>query len=415
MYPGQTYIIERRYKKDPIWNWSLIRHIVFLQQGPEILAVAQKTNNFTMIPVSSYKSVQQGQSANVTYNMTAPVFSIGYNSPITLTAEVDPPTSGITVSFPNGNTISSYPSNFDVQVSSTAAVPAGAYRIIVTGTNSNNKIHKTSVSFLVGRNFIGVGANRPFLQFRVDNQNYTNSGVFNWDLNSQHTLTAISPQVIGSTRYVFNNWSNNGDSSHTITVGTTTTSYTVNYKTQFKLITSVNPSGVPANITGGNQFYDSASTVHFSVSPTTVQYNGVTYYFQRWTGSGNGSYNGPSPNVTINGMHNIIVQTAEFDTIAPFGIKNLGTGVPRTYDLHQNYPNPFNPVTRIKFDLPKQGDVSIKLYDVLGNEVAVVYTGHLSAGFYEAEVDASNYASGVYFYRIEAGNWQNVKRMVLVK
>lgn len=414
LYPGQTVYLERTFYKDPIYEAAQIMPIVFIQQGQEMVNAGKKPNNFTLIPVSGYKSVQQGQSQSATYQVAIPVVAAGYNSPVNLTAEVDPPTAGITVSFPGGNTVSTFPATFDVQVSSTSAVSTGAYRIIITGTNTNNKTHKTSVSYLVGKNFISVGANRPTLQFRVDNQNYTGLNLFNWDLNSQHTLTAISPQTVGSTRYVFQSWSNNGDSSHTITTGTNTTNYTVNYKTQFKLITSVSPS-VPATVTGGNLFYDSASTVNFSVAPTTVSYNGLTYYFQRWNGVGNGSYSGTNSSATITGMNNVIVQTAVYDTIVPFGIQNLNTGVPKSFGLYQNYPNPFNPVTKIKFDIPKNTNAVIKIYDLIGNEVATLYNGDLSAGFYEADFNASSYASGVYFYKLETPEYTNVKRMILVK
>jgi hypothetical protein len=181
------------------------------------------------------------------------------------------------------------------------------------------------------------------------------------------------------------------------------------------LITNVTPSGIPVTITGGNQFYDSSSTVNFSISPTTVQYNNKTYYFHGWIGSGNGSYTGPEAQVTISAMNNIIVESAQYDTIAPFGIQNLNTGVPREFGLHQNYPNPFNPVTKIRFDIPKMTQASIKVYDIIGNEVAVIYSGELHAGFYEAELNGANYASGVYFYRLETPGYSNVKRMVLVK
>ena len=415
LYPGQTYILERRYKMDPAWNPAEIRNFVFLQQGQEILNAAQITKNFTFIPNSPYKSVQQGQSQNATFQLQIPVVTQGYNSAVTLSAEVDPPTAGITVSFPGGSTISSFPANFDVLVSSTSGVPTGAYRIVITGTNTNSKVHKTSVSYLVGQNFINVAANKPLLQFNVNNQNYTFSSMFTWNLGSQQTVSAISPQVFASTRYRYLNWSDGGDSSHQITIGTNITNYTVNYKTQYKLIGSLVPNGIPATITGGNLFYDSASTVSFAITPTTVQYNGKTYYFQRWAGSGNGSYTGTEPQYTINGMHNVIVQAAIFDTIAPFGIQNLNTGIPKSFTLHQNYPNPFNPVTKIKFDVPKFSPVSIKMYDVIGNEVAVIYSGELAPGYYEADFNASDFASGVYFYRIDAGDFTNVKRMVLVK
>lgn len=415
LFPGQTVIMEKTFYKDPVWNQAEIMPIVFVQNVNEILNAAKKTNNFTLIPNTSYKSVQQGQSQSATYQLQIPVTTAGYNSQVTLTAAVDPPNAGITVSFPNGNTVNTFPANFDMQVNSSASVPTGAYRIIVTGTNANGKVHKTSVSYLVGKNYIIVNADRPTLQFAVDNQPYTNISTFTWDLSSSHTIAAISPQVFGSVRYRYLNWSDNGDSSHAITIGTVNTNFTVNYKTQFKLLTLTTPSGIPVTPTGGNIFYDSSVTVNFSVSPTTVVYNGKNYYFQRWNGTGNGAYNGTNPNGIINNMNGIIVQTAVYDTIVPFGIQNLHTGVPKEYSLHQNYPNPFNPVTKIKFDIPAYSEVNLKIYDILGNEVADLFNGKLEAGFYEADFNASSYASGVYFYRIDAGNYQSVKRMILVK
>jgi Secretion system C-terminal sorting domain len=416
LYPGQTYIVERKYKMNPAWNPSEIRHFVFLQQGQEMMNVGQLTKNFTLIPNSSYKSVQQGQSQSATYQMQIPVTTAGYNSAVTLSAEVDPPTAGVTVSFPGGNTVSTFPANFDMNVSSTATVPAGAYRIIVTGTNTNNKTHKTSVSYLVGQNFISVNTNRtsPNLQFVVDNTVYSSAKLFTWNLNTQHTLAAVSPQTYASTRYVFNNWSNNGDSSQTITVGTAISNYTVFYRTQFKLITNFTPSNLPVTITSGNIFHDSAASVTMSPNPFQLTFNGKEYYFQRWNGTGNGSYSGTNPTVNLT-MNNVILETAVYDTIPPIGIQNLNNGVPVSFSLHQNFPNPFNPVTKIKFDIPKMSSVNIKMYDVIGNEVGVIYSGELAPGYYEADFNASNYASGVYFYKIEAGEFTSVKRMVLVK
>jgi len=412
---GQTIYVEKTFYRDPIWNQAEMIPMVFVQQGFEMFNAGKKTNNFTLIPNSPYKSVLQGQSQNATFEMQIPVTSAGYNSPVTLTAAVDPPNAGITVSLPGGNVINSFPAGFNVQVNSSASVPTGSYRIIITGTNTNNKVHKTSVSYLVGKNIIIVNANRSTLKFAVDSQQYTNIAAFTWDLSSQHVLSAVSPQVFGSTRYVFQSWSNNGDSSQTITTNTSTSNYTVNYKTQFKLISQLIPGGIPVTINGGNIFYDSSSTVNISPTPLQLTHNGKEYYFQRWIGTGSGSYSGPNPNVTINNLNSVIVQTAVYDTIPPIGIQNLNTGVPQVFNLYQNYPNPFNPVTNIKFDIPKASDVKITVYDLLGSEVGVLFNGKLEAGFYSTDFNASSLSSGIYFYRIDAGDYTSVKRMVLVK
>jgi hypothetical protein len=72
-------------------------------------------------------------------------------------------------------------------------------------------------------------------------------------------------------------------------------------------------------------------------------------------------------------------------------------------------------VTTVKFDIPQSGFTTVKIYDILGSEIATVYEGELSAGYYEAVVNASGIASGIYFYRLQSGTFSSVKRMVVIK
>jgi len=88
---------------------------------------------------------------------------------------------------------------------------------------------------------------------------------------------------------------------------------------------------------------------------------------------------------------------------------------PANYDLFQNYPNPFNPSTKIKFTISDFGFTILKVYDVLGNEVATLVDEYKPAGNYEVEWDANNYPSGVYFYRLQAGEFIQTKKMILMK
>ena len=97
------------------------------------------------------------------------------------------------------------------------------------------------------------------------------------------------------------------------------------------------------------------------------------------------------------------------------GANNQYTGVPTKYELSQNYPNPFNPVTKINFALPKQGFVTLKIYDVLGREVRTLVNEVKSAGQYSVDFNASEFASGVYFYKLETNGFSNIKRMMLIK
>jgi len=89
--------------------------------------------------------------------------------------------------------------------------------------------------------------------------------------------------------------------------------------------------------------------------------------------------------------------------------------VPTVFALHQNYPNPFNPVTEIKYDVPKSSHVTLKVYNVLGAEVATLVDGDQKANFYTVSWDAKDLASGVYFCTLTTGDFKAVKKMVLLK
>jgi hypothetical protein len=105
-----------------------------------------------------------------------------------------------------------------------------------------------------------------------------------------------------------------------------------------------------------------------------------------------------------------------YDTHSP--ITTLVTnrpGVPQVFALQQNYPNPFNPTTKIAFSVPSQMKVELVVYNVLGQKVATLVNETLSAGGHEVPFDASRLASGMYLYRITAGQFMSVKKMMLLK
>ena len=91
--------------------------------------------------------------------------------------------------------------------------------------------------------------------------------------------------------------------------------------------------------------------------------------------------------------------------------------IPNEFELYQNYPNPFNPSTKIKFTIPAGAPqvFTLRVYDVLGNEVATLVNEEKPAGVYEVEFDASMYSSGIYIYQIRAGSFIDVKKMILLK
>jgi len=89
--------------------------------------------------------------------------------------------------------------------------------------------------------------------------------------------------------------------------------------------------------------------------------------------------------------------------------------IPLAFALHQNYPNPFNPSTTIDYQIPKQGNVSLKVYDIVGRLVRTLVNEVQGAGAYKVRFDASTLASGVYFYRLQAGSNVSAMKMILVK
>jgi hypothetical protein len=110
------------------------------------------------------------------------------------------------------------------------------------------------------------------------------------------------------------------------------------------------------------------------------------------------------------------------------GLDPISTTIPEEFSLYQNYPNPFNPTTKIRFNIapllnqggvaPTQvgdGVVVLTLYDLLGREIATLVNQPLQPGTYEVEWDATNYPSGVYFYKLTAGNFIDTEKMVLIK
>jgi hypothetical protein len=130
----------------------------------------------------------------------------------------------------------------------------------------------------------------------------------------------------------------------------------------------------------------------------------------------------------VTGTYKIWTTIIDISTI---GVKNISTEIPKQFSLHQNYPNPFNPETKIKFSIPQTplnppfnkggtersegGFVQLIIYNSLGQQIAEIVNGSLTAGTYEVNWNASGFASGTYFYELTAGDFREVKKMVLVK
>jgi hypothetical protein len=102
------------------------------------------------------------------------------------------------------------------------------------------------------------------------------------------------------------------------------------------------------------------------------------------------------------------------DTILSF-MKQISSTIPEKYSLYQNYPNPFNPTTKIRFDIHNSSLTKLIVFNILGREIATLVNERLSAGTYEVNWNGLDYPSGVYFYRLVAGDYDNGKKMILLK
>jgi hypothetical protein len=161
----------------------------------------------------------------------------------------------------------------------------------------------------------------------------------------------------------------------------------------------------------GNQIW--TITYNSSISSGDISYSVAT------TNSNKIVVTGESPILPNYTTSITTIQYSEF-----IGINPVSSEIPISFNLHQNFPNPFNPATIIKYDLPQDVNVTIKIYDLLGMEIETLVNNELGkAGRYEINWDAAKYASGVYIYRIEAGDpssssggaFVQSRKMVLIK
>ncbi|MFZ4592581.1 MAG: T9SS type A sorting domain-containing protein, partial [Ignavibacteria bacterium] len=105
----------------------------------------------------------------------------------------------------------------------------------------------------------------------------------------------------------------------------------------------------------------------------------------------------------------------ELDIFGTVGIQGNNGNIPAEYSLSQNFPNPFNPTTKISYALSKSGLVTLRVYDILGKEVAMLVNEVKNAGNYTVDFSASNFTSGVYFYKIESNGFSDIRKMMLIK
>ena len=371
--------------------------------------------DFAMTVNPASRNLGNNDSAIITVKV--PDVRAPYTDRVRFTASIDtlPLSGSITLTFVNGrDSLTSYPDSVYLRVRTIGNVTPRLYVLTIEGRGSNGvPVHRRVVNLLVNSSYLVIGTNREGIaQFKVNGVSYYTTQTLVFPNSSVVTVQAVSPRTIGANRYVYLSWSDNGDTTHNVTI-TNNMTLTAFYKIQFRLTIS---SSI-GHTFGGGIYYDSAQTFIFGPTSLFVDTLGARYRFRGWDGAGNGSYT--SPDSTGNDsivswfMSTPIFETARWQNL--IGIENLGSEIPKEYKLYQNFPNPFNPFTTIKFDIIKSENVKVTLYDLLGREVKMLVNEFAKPGKYIITFNFDNLASGVYYYKIVSGEFVDTKKLVILK
>lgn len=163
---------------------------------------------------------------------------------------------------------------------------------------------------------------------------------------------------------------------------------------------------IPVNIPGDRRLLMNSGSDNFTVNPGDTQKILIAQLIARGT----------------NRLNSVTKLKQLSDSVRAFacggfviGEHNISSSVPQNFSLYQNFPNPFNPKTVIKFEVSKTDFFIMTVYDAAGKAVATLVNGNMQPGTYGVEWDGSNYPSGVYFYKIKSGSFEQTKKMVLLK
>jgi len=300
-----------------------------------------------------------------------------YDKVVHFTADVSP-SANFTITFPQGDSLTAFPDSLPMRIS-WSAVPPGNYVVTVTGTGPGGMpVHKRT---------IGIVATAPFVALVQPNG---------------------GEQIFGATTYLIM-W-------NFALVDSVRLEYSTNGGSSWTLIAS----GLPDTMNDKRSpKEDALAASGGSVSPATSVSSYLWQVPQTYS---------PDCLVRVSDNSNSSINDV---SNAPFSIVPVMTsaaeneGVPVNFSISQNYPNPFNPATQIRYGIPQQSKVQIRIFDLLGREVARLFDGEQPAGYHSITWKGEGYsgasaASGIYFYRIDATGtdgqrFTNMKKMILLK
>jgi hypothetical protein len=213
------------------------------------------------------------------------------------------------------------------------------------------------------------------------------------------TQTSVAPAFLQS-NYTVGTWPNSNESPLPVELVSFTGKTVEDYKIELKWETSteVNNFGFDIERQTSNGQWDKVAFVAGNGNSNSTK----TYSFRD---------NNPS------GGSKFLYRLKQIDNDGQFEYSDAVEVmlIPQEYKLYQNYPNPFNPMTKIKFAIPQAGKVSLKLFDIKGEELAELVNTDYEPGYYDIELNLSNLASGVYIYRLQSKGFSDVKKLMLIK
>ncbi|MBV6478261.1 MAG: hypothetical protein HGGPFJEG_01011 [Ignavibacteria bacterium] len=166
------------------------------------------------------------------------------------------------------------------------------------------------------------------------------------------------------------------------------------------------------NFLYNNYIYVDSVLKYDSIAHAIAQNYNTNYYQLYWQLAGNFT------KILFNNASHFIaslIYTSWVNAGSPVFVNNAETSVPENYYLGQNYPNPFNPTTMIEYNLLKSGLIKLTVFDLLSREIAILVDGEQNAGTYKVSFDGMNLSSGIYFYKLEAEDFIETKKMILIR
>ena len=334
----------------------------------------------------------------------------------------------------NNQPAADYRADFEVDYMLSVNTQSGAVWIAKTGgtpASQNLGTATTTASSNSGGSVLTAGA----ATFALDNQTANDIRTTNTGFEIRFTLSALGATSAGTVRlFAIIVGATNPFFSNVLVPGTAgvnnlgfdpnlaspPTGYTGPFNTS--------PISLPVELTsftaqttseGVRLSWTTASELNnsgFEVQRSTNQTNWATLGFVRGAGTTTEAQSYSFVDASASGRVFYRLKQVDFDGQFEYSnIIEVNAGVPQTFALEQNYPNPFNPSTAISYQLPVAGNVSLKVFDMLGKEVATLVNARQEAGAYTVNFNANNLSSGVYFYRLQAGNFVQTRKMMLVK